>query len=59
MGFSKKGKCIVIYALKRLLWIQFETEKDMKIFLDIFANIFNSRDGLPIYIPSSPVGLST
>ena len=55
LGFSKKGKVVVLYAVKRLFWMQFESNKDMNTFLKIFSHIYHARDDLPLYISENPV----
>jgi hypothetical protein len=55
LGFSKKGKVVVLYAIKRLFWMQFESNTDMNTFLKIFSQIYHARDELPLYIKENPV----
>jgi hypothetical protein len=57
LGYSKKGKVVVLYAVKRLFYMQFETNKDMNTFLKIFSHIYHARDDLPLYIVENPVSL--
>jgi hypothetical protein len=55
LSFSKKGKVVVLYALARLVFIQFENNRDMNQFLKMISSIIHTRDNMPLYIVKNPV----
>lgn len=58
IGFSKKGKTVVLYCESRLFFFQFETSIDFKKFLLFMGYIRNKRDDLPLYIHANAVKIA-
>lgn len=55
MGYSKKGKVVVLYSLKRMIFLQFFEEEKLEFFLEMMGNLIHSRDNLPLFIPQNAV----
>ena len=58
LGFSKKGKTIALYAVKRLVHVRFENNRDMRQFLHMMAHVYHKRDNMPLYIEKNAVYFS-
>lgn len=58
-GFSKKGKCIILYCTTRVFFFQFYDMLNFNKFLLFMGYIRHKRDHLPFYIHAVSVSYFT